>query len=111
MEIIRMDEVEEAQTPRKIEVRKVLKKKDVQVVYLKFKPGEELPLHTTKVDVFFYIVEGEGKITVGNETGDGRGKGDRLQPCRCSSRPGERRGKPLQGAGGEDPQSRGLTPD
>ncbi len=67
MEIIRMDEVEEARTPRKIEVRKVLKKKDVQVVYLKFKPGEELPLHTTKVDVFFYIVEGKGKVTVGDE--------------------------------------------
>ncbi|OFW59401.1 MAG: hypothetical protein A2W01_08795 [Candidatus Solincola sediminis] len=67
MEVVRMDEVEEAQTPHKIEVRKVLKKKDVQVVYLKFKPGEELPLHTTKVDVFFYIVEGRGKVTVGDE--------------------------------------------
>jgi quercetin dioxygenase-like cupin family protein len=67
MEIVRMDEVEEAQTSRKIEVRKVLKKPDVQVVYLKFKPGEELPLHTTKVDVFFYVVEGTGRVTVGDE--------------------------------------------
>jgi quercetin dioxygenase-like cupin family protein len=67
MEIVRIDEVKEARTPRKIEVRKVLRKKDVQVVYLKFKPGEELPLHTTKVDVFFYVIEGQGKVTVGGE--------------------------------------------
>lgn len=67
MEIVRIDEVEAARTPRKIEVRKVLRKKDVQVVYLKFKPGEELPLHTTKVDVFFYVIEGQGKVTVGGE--------------------------------------------
>lgn len=68
MEVVRMDEVEEARTPRKIEARKILKKKDVQVVYLKFKPGEEMPLHTTSVDVFFYIVEGRGRITVGEES-------------------------------------------
>lgn len=67
MEIIRMDEVAEAQTPRKIEVRKVLNKPDVQVVYLKFKPGEGLPVHTTKVDVFFYVVEGTGRVTIGDE--------------------------------------------
>ena len=45
MEIVRIDEVEEARTPRKIEVRKVLRKKDVQVVYLKFKPGKSCPPH------------------------------------------------------------------
>ena len=67
MEVIRMDEVEEFKTPRKIEARKILKKDAVQVVYLKFKPGEEMPMHTTAVDVFFYVVEGQGRITVGEE--------------------------------------------
>jgi len=30
-------------------------------------PGESLKKHTTPVDVFFYVLEGEGIVEIGNE--------------------------------------------
>ncbi len=66
MEVVRIDEVPETPTPRKVEVRKVLKKEHVQVVYLKFLPGQRIPSHVTPVDVFFYVVEGRGSVTIGD---------------------------------------------
>lgn len=31
-------------------------------------PGDEVPSHTTQVDVLFHIIEGKGSVTIGPET-------------------------------------------
>ncbi len=30
-------------------------------------PGQNLPTHTTPVNVFFYVIAGKGKVQIGNE--------------------------------------------
>ena len=39
----------------------------VQVVMVTLQPGEKLKLHITPVDVFFYVLEGEGIVEIGGE--------------------------------------------
>ncbi len=46
---------------------KVIQEDDVEVVLLAFQPGQGLPVHTTPVDVFFYVIEGKPTIKVGDE--------------------------------------------
>ncbi len=36
-------------------------------MHIKIAPGGVLPLHTTPVDVFFYVLEGNGEIEIGEE--------------------------------------------
>ncbi|MFO7990760.1 MAG: cupin domain-containing protein [Thermoplasmata archaeon] len=52
----------------KFQPTKLIRKEDVEVVILPFAPGQGLPMHTTPVDVFFYIIEGKITVTVGDET-------------------------------------------
>lgn len=40
---------------------------NAKVMHLTVEPGARLDTHTTPVDVFFYILEGEAWIEVGNE--------------------------------------------
>jgi len=37
------------------------------VVRIELSPGSSLPVHTTPVDIFFYIIEGRGEIEVGRD--------------------------------------------
>lgn len=46
---------------------RLIQQDEVQVVLLAFQPGQGLPVHTTPVDVFFYVIEGEPTIKVGDE--------------------------------------------
>ena len=39
----------------------------VQAVHITLQPNEELKLHATPVDVFFYILEGRGIVEIGGE--------------------------------------------
>jgi len=39
----------------------------VQAVHITLQPKEELKLHATPVDVFFYILEGRGIVEIGDE--------------------------------------------
>jgi len=64
MEIIDLNEIE---TKEKFKPHRVIQQDEVQVVLLPFKPGQGLKVHTTPVDVFFYVVEGKAEITVGDE--------------------------------------------
>lgn len=38
-----------------------------QAVYMVLQPGESLKRHVTPVDVFFYVLEGEGTVEIGEE--------------------------------------------
>ncbi len=46
---------------------RLIQQDEVQVVLLAFEPGQGLPVHTTPVDVFFYVIEGTPTIKVGDE--------------------------------------------
>jgi len=41
------------------------KAKSVNII---LKPKAVLPIHTTPVDVIFYVIKGKGALTIGNET-------------------------------------------
>lgn len=50
-----------------VEVRKMYENEKTQVMHIKLKPGEELKRHITPVDVFFFVLEGEGDVEIGEE--------------------------------------------
>ncbi len=54
--------------PHKIDARKLYDHDNAQAVHITFAPGESLKPHITPVDVFFYILEGEVDVLVGEET-------------------------------------------
>jgi quercetin dioxygenase-like cupin family protein len=53
--------------PHKIDARKLYDHDNAQAVHITFAPGESLKSHITPVDVFFYILEGEVDVMVGEE--------------------------------------------
>lgn len=53
--------------PHKIDARKLYDHDNAQAVHITFAPGESLKPHITPVDVFFYILEGEVDVMVGEE--------------------------------------------
>ena len=67
MKYARPEEVGRVETPHGIEARRIHENDHVQVMYLKLAPGEALKPHTTPVDVFFYVLEGRGEVSIGAE--------------------------------------------
>ena len=55
-------------TPHKIDVREMYNKESAQAMLMALRPGESLKPHKTPVDVFFFIVEGNPTIHIGNES-------------------------------------------
>jgi len=54
-------------TPHKVEVRQMYNQPDAQVMQITLQPGESLKPHKTPVDVFFYVLEGNPTIHIGEE--------------------------------------------
>ena len=67
MEIINKKDVQIAQTPHGVDVRKLYSFKHASIVHIELKPGETLKKHITPVDVLFYVLEGKGFVEIGNE--------------------------------------------
>ncbi|HOP08733.1 MAG TPA: cupin domain-containing protein [Candidatus Methanofastidiosa archaeon] len=67
MNIIKVSDVQTAQTPHKVDVRKLFDSEHVQLVHIELRPGESLKKHITPVDVAFYVLEGEGTVLIGEE--------------------------------------------
>lgn len=59
--------LEVKETPHNVDVRVLYNKDNAQAVHIELKPGESLKPHITPVDVFFYVLEGEPTIMVGDE--------------------------------------------
>ncbi len=57
----------EKKTPHNTNVRLLYNKPEAQAIHIFLKPGEELKPHTTPVDVFFFILEGNPTILIGKE--------------------------------------------
>jgi quercetin dioxygenase-like cupin family protein len=53
--------------PHHVDARKVYESPHAMAVVITLKPGESLKKHITPVDVFFYVLEGEGVIEIGDE--------------------------------------------
>lgn len=62
-----LDETEPSVTPHKVDVRKVYGSESTDVVVITLQPGESLKKHITPVDVLFYILEGKGRVIIGDE--------------------------------------------
>jgi len=50
-----------------LDARDIYHDEHAQIVHLCMKPGEELVPHKTPVDVVFYVLEGRGRVYIGNE--------------------------------------------
>ncbi|MFW5946643.1 MAG: cupin domain-containing protein [Candidatus Natronoplasma sp.] len=66
MDIIDLDEIEPDE--KKFSPERLIQQEEVQVVLLPFAPDQGLEVHTTPVDVFFYVIKGTAEIQVGEET-------------------------------------------
>lgn len=67
MKATRVIDIETIPTPHGVEVRKLYDTEHAQTMHIKLKPAESLKRHITPVDVFFYILEGEGVVEIGGE--------------------------------------------
>jgi len=64
---IKVEELPVSVSPRGPRIRKVLSSDDVVVTNVILGPGQELPVHSTPVDVFFYVRSGSGLVVVGDD--------------------------------------------
>lgn len=67
MTIIKVKDQAVADTPHKVDVRKLYDKETAQAMHITLQPGEALKPHITPVDVFFYVLDGTPEIKVGDE--------------------------------------------
>ncbi len=57
----------EKENPHKVSARTIYDHDHGQAVVISLKKGEGLKKHITPVDVMFYILEGTGKVEIGDE--------------------------------------------
>jgi mannose-6-phosphate isomerase-like protein (cupin superfamily) len=65
--IVSYENVPIADTPHDVDVRKLFESEHAQVMEIKLGHGQALQKHITPVDVFFYILEGQGIVEIGDE--------------------------------------------
>jgi quercetin dioxygenase-like cupin family protein len=53
--------------PHHVDARKIYDTEHAMAVVITLKPGESLKKHITPVDVFFYVLEGNGVVEIGDE--------------------------------------------
>jgi quercetin dioxygenase-like cupin family protein len=68
MVITKYQDQQVKETPHKIDVREMYNKESAQAMLMALKPGESLKPHKTPVDVFFFVVEGQPTIHIGEES-------------------------------------------
>jgi len=67
MKVVEVQNTDITKNPHGIDARKIYDTEFAQAVHILLKPGESLKKHATPVDVFFYVLEGEGVIEIGDE--------------------------------------------
>jgi quercetin dioxygenase-like cupin family protein len=67
MKIVDVKDVQIADTPHKVAVKKLFNFEHATIVHIELKPGEALKRHLTPVDAFFYVLEGNGIVEIGKE--------------------------------------------
>ena len=67
MKVISYKDTLKTNNPHGVDARKIHGNDHTQVVHMQLKPGDQLKKHATAVDVFFYVLEGEGIVEIGDE--------------------------------------------
>lgn len=67
MKYWKLNDLESSTGKKGITIQKVPHSYSTQSVQLTFEAGAILPIHTTPVDVLFYVIEGSGIVTIGEE--------------------------------------------
>jgi quercetin dioxygenase-like cupin family protein len=67
MKIVNIAQVQSGPNPHHVDARKIYDSPHAIAVMITLKPGEFLKKHSTPVDVFFYVLEGEGTVEIGDE--------------------------------------------
>lgn len=67
MKITKVTDVSSFNNPHGVQAKKIFESSHAAVIHMALNPGENLKSHATPVDVFFYILEGEPTIEIGNE--------------------------------------------
>jgi quercetin dioxygenase-like cupin family protein len=67
MEIRRIDDQPPAENPHGVDVRRAYQSEHAMASVITLEPGQALKRHVTPVDVFFYVLEGTGRVDVGEE--------------------------------------------
>jgi mannose-6-phosphate isomerase-like protein (cupin superfamily) len=67
MKITDVTKVVSGPNPHHVDARKVYDTPHATAVVITLQPGESLKKHLTPVDVFFYVLEGEGVVEIGDE--------------------------------------------
>lgn len=67
MSLVDLSELSTFINKRGIETKKVIQRDEVSVMNLLVKPNEKIERHSVDVHVTFVVLEGSGKIIIGNE--------------------------------------------
>jgi quercetin dioxygenase-like cupin family protein len=67
MKIIDVAKVVSGPNPHHVDARRIYESPHAMAVVITLQPGESLKRHSTPVDVFFYVLEGEGIVEIGDE--------------------------------------------
>jgi mannose-6-phosphate isomerase-like protein (cupin superfamily) len=67
MKITTVSNVVSGPNPHRVDARKVYDSHHATAVVITLQPGESLKKHITPVDVFFYVLDGEGIVEIGDE--------------------------------------------
>ncbi|WP_048191068.1 cupin domain-containing protein [Methanobacterium sp. SMA-27] len=67
MRISKVSDIKSSPNPHGVYARKIYDTENAVAVHMTIKPGESLKKHSTPVDVFFYVLEGEGIVEIGEE--------------------------------------------
>ena len=67
MKITEVAKVMSGPNPHHVDARKIYDSPHATAVVITLQPGESLKKHLTPVDVFFYVLEGEGVVEIGDE--------------------------------------------
>ena len=67
MKVTKTSNIEDRPNPHHVSAKTIYDHDLAQCVHILLKPGESLKKHITPVDVFFYILEGEGQVEIGDE--------------------------------------------
>ena len=60
-------DAQEKKNPHGVDVRQLYDKDSAQAMHISLEPDEKLMPHKTPVDVFFYVLEGNPTIIIGEE--------------------------------------------
>ncbi|MDD1665772.1 MAG: cupin domain-containing protein [Methanomicrobiales archaeon] len=67
MKMTEVAKVVSGPNPHHVDARKIYESPHAMAVVITLMPGEFLKRHITPVDVFFYVLEGEGVVEIGDE--------------------------------------------